>query len=210
MLCGKKSIRDDVSEYFTTHSRDDMESYINWISEFDTLLGEHIPVISPMMWRRFTEGSVNRVSSFNGMPMHPNESTPIVSGSSKSHGNSRINLKQLNKSLVMDLLVQKLYQIQNPNESSLEIIYDYKATIKKLKRELNHTQVDFVKYNIPIDYVKFFVTKEGYVRDSFLRSLSEYDRLMKIIPKKLLPLEDSSIARHNGQGLNHAKYINKT
>jgi hypothetical protein len=208
----EKSIKDDVEEYFTTYSRDDLGRYLKWLSQFDTLLMDQIPLISPAMWQRYTSGSVNKISSFNGMPMHPKEGVPKVSGVSfkgREQKQYKKSIAELNELLVTDLLVQYLYQIQNPNQSRSVIIIDYKATMKKLTKELTHTQADFVKYGVPQDYVKFFVTAEGYIKKEFLDKLQEHDKLKTLIPTKLLDDEAYGLTATSAKGLNHVKYINK-
>lgn len=206
-----KSIRDDVGEYFTTHTRDDMDSYLDWISNFDTDLMKFVPTISPTMWSRYTEGSVNKISSFNGMPMHPNEGARKVSRAPfKGQSWTNVNSSQLTESLLADLMVQYLYQIQNPDQQKSVIIKDYKATMGKLRKELSATQADFVKYGIPHDYVKFFVTAEGYIKNSFLDKLMLHDKLKSLIPNKLSNDDsESHLQATSAKGLNHAKYIKR-
>jgi hypothetical protein len=144
------------------------------------------------------------------MPIHPNKGVSTRDISINGHSKDQVNDPQ-RESFMVDLLVQYLYQIQNPDLKKSVIIYDYEASISKLREELTQTQTEYHKYGIPYDYIKFFISPEGYIRNEFLDKLQSHNKLKSLIPNSMKEQDviNPKDTCHIGQGLNHVKYIKK-
>lgn len=227
-----KSIKDDAEFYFAAVKTVDMATHLEWLTEFDAHLSDMYNYISPVMWSRFTGGSVGSTSSFNGMPkMAPivgvvrnmlgrDSLTRIqitVANGRMAHQAHTIDsgrLKDLQSLLTATYLTEfmayYLYQIQNQDCTKSVIIYDRKRVIYELKRELSPSQNDFLKYGIPLDYAKLYITADGYIKNEFLDALERQLGFKDVIPT---PLDYNETMTNNTirpqEGLNHAKYTNK-
>jgi hypothetical protein len=228
-----KSIGNDARE-LASHTRDAMDSYIKWISKFDAKMLEIIPIISPTMWQKYSDGDVNKISNFNGMPVSNVkvalqevsraigfETKRRLALEAKSNGKAmtlneanpfgcaKISAALFTETNLTIFMANYLYQITNPDLRKSVIVIDYKKTLKELKSELSIQQNDFLKCGIPADYTKLFVEKNGYIKPEVLDILLPYRELESLY----INWDEESLELNNKpdpkEGLTHEKYITR-
>lgn len=196
------SIKRDIEEYLTTHKRDDVEAYLNWLSEFDSLLMSEVTLPSIISWNRYNPGAVKGISNISGLPI-------ATSRTEQRRDVPRGQVQKVAKTttgVLAGLLVHHMYQFTNPDRKKSVIIEDYGRTMRKLASELTPTQLDFVHLGLPHDVVKFFVTPEGYIRKEFIQKMEKFQYLKQLIPSDLI---EKDLQGTSPKGQHNAKHIRK-